>query len=283
MKKYKLLLTGRNNIIIDEFFYHMSDTFEALSTSTRFDDMVGHINLYRPDIFVYCLNDETREDLVKIKELDRMITREDIQTVIIGSEEDCEQFQKSADYMADLVLVKPITVHGIRDKILGHMKVVERKREESRLLQEQQEKEQQVREQQLKEQQLKEQRLKKQQVRKHVLIVDDDPVMLKVIKENLCDKYDVATAISGKIARKFLETRKTNLILLDYEMPVEDGPEVLKKIRENKELENIPVLFLTGITQRDKIQQALVLRPQGYLLKPIDRDKLIETIEKFIG
>jgi CheY-like chemotaxis protein len=119
--------------------------------------------------------------------------------------------------------------------------------------------------------------------RKHVLVIDDDPMLLKLIKEHLHEKYDVATAISGKIAHKFLETKKTNFILLDYEMPVENGPEVLKKIRENHEFDDIPVVFLTGITDREKIKEALMLKPQGYLLKPIDKDKLLGTVEKFIG
>ena len=119
-------------------------------------------------------------------------------------------------------------------------------------------------------------------MRQHVLVIDDDPILLKLIKEHLHEQYDVATAISGKIAHKFLETKKTNLILLDYEMPVENGPEVMKKIRENEELADIPIIFLTGITEREKINQALALKPQGYLLKPIDKEKLLGTIEKFI-
>lgn len=73
------------------------------------------------------------------------------------------------------------------------------------------------------------------------------------------------------------------MILLDYEMPVEKGPEVLVKIRENEQLANIPVVFLTGITDREKIKEALSLKPQGYLLKPIDKEKLVGMIEKFIG
>ena len=77
--------------------------------------------------------------------------------------------------------------------------------------------------------------------------------------------------------------KKTDLILLDYEMPEENGPAVLEKIRKSEDLKNIPVVFLTGISERDKIKQVLSLKIQGYLLKPIEHDKLIQTIQKVIG
>ena len=115
--------------------------------------------------------------------------------------------------------------------------------------------------------------------KKHILVIDDDARMLKVIKLHLHEKYDVATAISGKIALKFLETKHTDLILLDYAMPDENGLVVLEKLRANPSTKNIPVIFLTGITDRKKIQEALVMKPQGYLLKPINRKRLLAAIQ----
>ena len=88
--------------------------------------------------------------------------------------------------------------------------------------------------------------------RKHVLVVDDNSMMLKLIKEYLHETYDVATAVSGKIAMKFLERRMTNLILLDYEMPGENGPAVLEQLRANEATKDIPVVFLTGVTETKK-------------------------------
>ena len=119
-------------------------------------------------------------------------------------------------------------------------------------------------------------------VRKHVLVIDDDPMMLKIVKDHLHDNYDVATAVSGKVAYKFLEKKKTDIILLDYEMPGENGPAVLKNLRQNPEIASIPVIFLTGVADRDKIREVLSLKPQGYLLKPIDKEKLLGTLDKFI-
>lgn len=107
--------------------------------------------------------------------------------------------------------------------------------------------------------------------------------MLKLIKEHLHEDYDIATAINGKLALKFLEKKRTDLIFLDYEMPDMNGPQVLEKIRENQELSDIPVVFLTGISEREKIEKVLSMKPQGYVLKPIDREKLITTIKNVLG
>lgn len=117
--------------------------------------------------------------------------------------------------------------------------------------------------------------------KRHILVVDDDVRILRFLKAYLRE-YDVATAVNGSQAMKFLETKKTDLILLDYEMPVENGPEVLKKLRENERTKEIPVVFLTGVADSDKIQEVLLMKPQGYLLKPINRGKLMEIIKKVI-
>ena len=119
--------------------------------------------------------------------------------------------------------------------------------------------------------------------KKHILVVDDDPMMLKLIKEQLKDNYTVATAINGAIALKFLENKKTDMIILDYEMPGESGADVLKKIRDNEVTSNLPVVFLTGITDREKIKKVIGLKPQGYLIKPIEREQLLQIISNTIG
>ena len=65
-------------------------------------------------------------------------------------------------------------------------------------------------------------------------------------------------------------------------MPDMDGGEVLEKICERDDLKEVPVIFLTGINDTSKIQKVLAMKPQGYLLKPIDGDKLINTIRQTI-
>jgi len=119
--------------------------------------------------------------------------------------------------------------------------------------------------------------------KKHVLVIDDDPLMLKVIKDHLHDEYDVASAKGGSTAYKFLEKKSTDLILLDYEMPDENGPTVFKKIRNLPNGSGVPVVFLTGVSDKERITEVLKLRPAGYVLKPVDRDILVNTVKKALG
>lgn len=113
-----------------------------------------------------------------------------------------------------------------------------------------------------------------------VLIVDDNAATLRSIKAMLDEPYNTAVATSGIKAMTAMGKKRPDLILLDYEMPVCDGRQTLEMIRADDELKDIPVIFLTGVDDREHIEAVLKLRPAGYLLKPAVRDKLIEAIDK---
>lgn len=119
--------------------------------------------------------------------------------------------------------------------------------------------------------------------KKHILVIDDDPLMLKVMKDYLHNRYEVATAKGGKIAYKFLEKKHTDLILLDYEMPEENGPAVYRKIREIPGYKDIPIFFLTGVADKARIMEVAQLKPQGYLLKPVEYDMLMSMVTQVLG
>lgn len=114
--------------------------------------------------------------------------------------------------------------------------------------------------------------------RKHILIVDDDKNMLKLLKMFLEDDYQVTIVESGKQALDFIINHTPDLILLDYMMPLFDGPHVMEIIRKREASRHIPVLFLTSVADKDKIIQCLAQGPQGYLIKPISRDELLQRV-----
>lgn len=271
--RYKMLLAGRNQSVIDDFFNQADDEFEALTTSVRYADIVRHLKYFEPDIFVFCIYSESIDVYTQIANIKNHLNQYQIPFILVGSKEDCEEFERATVNIPEMVLIKTLTMESMTMQILNFMGVWNRMKGERPKDQEQPmaaEGEEAVAETAEKE-------------KKHILVIDDSPIMLKTLKEKLRGKYDIATAISGKVAMKFLERRKTDLILLDYEMPEESGPVVLEKIRANKKTKNIPVIFLTGVTDSGKIREALVLKPQGYLLKPIDHEKLMETITGVIG
>lgn len=118
-------------------------------------------------------------------------------------------------------------------------------------------------------------------LRKKVLIIDDDGAMLRMMKTWLSVKYHVYMASSGKIALTFLEQTPVDLVLLDYEMPVMSGPDVLKTMRESSKLKHIPVIFLTAKDDKESVMKVVSLKPAKYLLKSMPKDKLIGAIDEF--
>ncbi len=117
----------------------------------------------------------------------------------------------------------------------------------------------------------------------HILVVDDNAMVLRNIKGILDEKYSVAVAPNGIKAFMSIGKRMPDLILLDYEMPEMNGKEVLKKIQEDEELYEIPVVFLTSVDSKEIVMELLSLRPAGYLLKPVDSDMLLDKIEEITG
>ena len=73
------------------------------------------------------------------------------------------------------------------------------------------------------------------------------------------------------------------MIFLDYNMPVCDGRQTLKMIREFEPAKNIPVVFLTGIGDKAHIEMVLKLNPAGYLLKPVKQETLFDIIAEVLG
>lgn len=288
--KYKLLIAGKASSIIDDFFLRMTDNFEMMTTSLRHEDILRHVKYFKPHMFVYCMYNEAREDFNKMIAMKYQLERSRIYFALIGSQTDCSDFERVAVNVSDMVLVKPLNIQTIEARITKFLTSrypdVPDIDPDATPSNNNSFPQTQVSFQEAPDspyQFFTPEAPAQQTQRKHILVIDDDIRMLKTIKEHLHADYDVATAVSGKIAMKFLETKSTDLILLDYEMPEEKGPDVLAKLRANPGTQDVPVVFLTGTTERDKIAKALVQKPQGYLLKPIDREKLAETIAKVMG
>ena len=118
-------------------------------------------------------------------------------------------------------------------------------------------------------------------LKKLILFVDDDSDYLEMVGGWLEGSYRVVRANSGMQAIKFLANNKPDLILLDYAMPVTSGPQVLEMIKSEPGADDIPVVFLTGRGDKESVMRVVDLKPDGYLLKTIGKNELLEKIEEF--
>lgn len=124
--------------------------------------------------------------------------------------------------------------------------------------------------------------LEKPEVKKKILLVDDNAIQLRSLKACLQNRYEVSMAISGAEAIALIGKSRPDLIFLDYEMPVCDGKMTLEMIRSLEGGRDIPIVFLTGINDKEHIAAVLKLKPAGYLLKPADSERIHEIIHKLI-
>ncbi|MEE0886116.1 MAG: response regulator [Treponema sp.] len=119
--------------------------------------------------------------------------------------------------------------------------------------------------------------------RRHILIVDDDSVMLRTMVNILKDSYKTTVAKSGTAAISLLGTQKPDLILLDYLMPVCDGLQTLQMIRSEENTKDIPVFFLTGVSDVENVKNAMALKPEGYILKTTKPEEILKRIGDFFA
>ena len=118
---------------------------------------------------------------------------------------------------------------------------------------------------------------------KTILICDDDPLLVDLLEYRLSARgYIVAVAEDGGKALRRVQELRPDAVLLDAMMPVIDGYEVLRKIRENPETATIPVIMLTARKQEQDIVLALELGANDYLVKPFIPEELVARLGRLI-
>lgn len=116
-----------------------------------------------------------------------------------------------------------------------------------------------------------------------ILVVDDSPVSLRMVANWLKNDYIIAVAKSGKAALYYLEEEIPDVILLDYEMPEMSGVQTFEAIRSDSRFENVPVIFLTAVSEMDMVKEAIKFKPDGYVLKSAGITPLEEKIREALS
>ncbi|MCR5763550.1 MAG: response regulator [Treponema sp.] len=118
---------------------------------------------------------------------------------------------------------------------------------------------------------------------KKILVVDDDNIALRTMKNWLSKRYEVLMANSGVNAISLLSNTKVDLILLDYEMPVVSGLDVFNMLKHDSSLSDIPVMFLTAKDDRETVMNVLAAKPESYLLKSMKPQDLVMHVNEFFA
>jgi len=115
-----------------------------------------------------------------------------------------------------------------------------------------------------------------------IMLIDDDEMCLDMGMEILKNKYTVYPVPSGEQALQILKKVTPDLILLDIEMPVMNGYEVIKKLKQEKETKDIPVIFLTSHTDPGNELDGLTMGAIDYITKPFSPLLLVQRIENHL-
>lgn len=114
-----------------------------------------------------------------------------------------------------------------------------------------------------------------------VLIVDDTPANIDVLRKTMEETLDldIAIALNGAVALEIASKFKPNLILLDIMMPVMNGFETCQKLKDDKTMKEIPVIFMTAMTEKKDVVKGFELGAEDYITKPFEPKEVIARIE----
>jgi CheY-like chemotaxis protein len=120
---------------------------------------------------------------------------------------------------------------------------------------------------------------------KKIVIADDEPDMLDVIEFRLKKKgYECIVAVDGRDALEKIKLHKPDVVVLDYRMPIMDGREVCRLMKQEETLKKIPVLLLTASAEMAKsFTSGISSDFAGFLIKPFKAEEFLAMVEKYAG
>ena len=117
---------------------------------------------------------------------------------------------------------------------------------------------------------------------KRIVIVDDEPHLRLLVRATLEAYCEVLEASDGEAALELAKKERPDLVILDWMMPNQTGIEVLQILREDPDTARVPVIMLTGRTEKNDRHTAILLGIRGYLAKPFSPLELIDLVDKVL-
>ena len=117
-----------------------------------------------------------------------------------------------------------------------------------------------------------------------ILVVEDQEDNRRIIRDLLTSVgYELIEATDGEAGVRLAEAERPDLILMDIQLPVLDGHEATRRIKQNPELAAIPIIVVTSYALSGDEAKAMAAGADGYVAKPFSPRQLLATIRKFLG
>ncbi len=119
---------------------------------------------------------------------------------------------------------------------------------------------------------------------KKILLVDDSPTMLAMEQMLLAGSgFTLATAQNGQEALRRIKVEAPDLVIMDVVMPLLDGFETCKRLRESSATHGLPVILVTTRSEADQVQKGREAGCTDYVTKPIDGAELLRKVRDLLG
>jgi two-component system, chemotaxis family, chemotaxis protein CheY len=120
-------------------------------------------------------------------------------------------------------------------------------------------------------------------MKKVILLADDSPSIRKFVAFSLAVKgYEIIAVSDGMEALEKLPNEQINLVITDLNMPNIDGFELIKTIRSNEELKEMPIIILSSMAGSEEIERGIKCGANSYLIKPFDPKRILYEVSKYL-
>jgi CheY-like chemotaxis protein len=118
---------------------------------------------------------------------------------------------------------------------------------------------------------------------KTILVIEDNKLNMKLVKELISiGKYRMLEANDAESGIQQIREQRPDLVLMDIQLPGMDGLSATKIIKEDPALKDIPIIGLTSYAMQGDKEKALAAGCTGYITKPIDTRKFLETVSEYL-
>lgn len=268
----KIVFTANISKTASEIFNSLSRNYETKMLEFNRELLLAKIPEIQPLLIVVYAKDFSRDDIQAFHSMISEPATRKFPVLFIGGKDDYRDFLAPWDANVAGIILTPATLSAVMEKISLVVEAIHQKNfsgENSKA-------------EETAPETKKTEKIEKDE-RKHILIVDDDSVTLRMMMNILKDEYKTTVAKSGTAAISLLGSQKPDLILLDYLMPVCDGLQTLQMIRSEESTKDIPVFFLTGVSDAECVKNAMTLKPEGYILKTTEPKEILKRIGDFFA